>query len=30
MHMLEQVKTMAIISADRKFVESYDYIYKKV
>ena len=30
MHMLEQIKTMAIASTDRKFVESYDYIYKKV
>ena len=30
MHMLEQIKTMAITSTDRKFVESYDYIYKKV
>ena len=26
MHILEQIKTMAITSTDRKFVESYDYI----
>lgn len=29
-HILELIKTMAIISADRTFVENYDNIYKKV
>ena len=28
--MLEQIKTMAITSTDRTFIESYDYIYRKV
>ena len=30
MHMLEQIKTIAITSTDRRFVESYNYIYTKV
>lgn len=29
-HILELIKIMAIISADRTFVENYDNIYKKV
>ena len=30
MHTLEQIRTMANTLTDRKFVVSYDYIYKKV
>ena len=30
MHMLEQIKAIAITSTDRRFVESYNYIYTKV
>ena len=30
MHMFEQIKTIAITSTDRRFVESYNYIYTKV
>ena len=30
MHMLKQIRTMAIASADIMFAENYDYIYKKV
>ena len=29
-HMFEQIKTIAITSTDRRFVESYNYIYTKV
>ena len=29
-HILELIKTMAIISTDRTFVENYDNLYKKV
>ena len=30
MYLLEQIKTMVITPTDRKFAESYGYIYKKV
>ena len=30
MHMFEQIKTIAITSTDRRFVESYNYIYTQI